>query len=103
MNTTKLFELTHNSDQTEGRGYAIGIGYVTSMAEAKKIVDDPRWKRYCVMGVHSPGTHYYDIRETDVMVFDSAEEFWERHSTEGKKKAALAKLTCEEKQLLGLA
>jgi hypothetical protein len=103
MNTTKLFELTHNSDQTEGRGYAVGIGFVNSLAEAKKIVDDPRWKKYCVMGVHTPGSHYYDIREVDVVLFSNAEEFWELHSIEAKKKAALAKLTDEDKVILGLA
>lgn len=101
METQKLFEITYNSDQTEGRGYSKSLGYVKSIIQAHAIVDDPRWKKYCVMGVHTPGK-YYDVVERNIDVYDNAEEFWDKHDTEIKKQKALAKLTAEDRQILGL-
>lgn len=102
MKTEKLFEITRNSDNVEGKGYSITLGYVRSIDQAKAIVNDIQFKRYCVMGVHTPGKHDHEIRERDIIVYDTPEEFWREHDNENKRQKALAKLTDEDKRLLGL-
>jgi hypothetical protein len=97
-----LYELTHNSDLTEGRGHTVSIAFMTDSAQAFKVVDDPRWVKYCVMGMHHPGRQTYDVRERNLLVYDSADEFWAQHDTATRKRVALAKLTSEERMLLGL-
>lgn len=102
MQSRKLYEITYNSDQTEGRGYTISLGFVTTQAEAFKIVDDKRFARWCVMGVHNPGSERYNVLERTIDIYDTAEEFWEKHDVVEKRKRALAKLTPEDRKVLGL-
>lgn len=102
MKRDKVFEVNYNSDSIEGRGASIPLAYFPNKREAERVVDDPRFSRWCVMGYHKPGEQRYQIREKDMLFFDTAEEFWEKHDTENKKMKALAKLTAEERKLLGL-
>lgn len=102
MRCEKFFQVTHNSDQTEGRGYTISLGFLPSKEEALNVVTDPRYAKWCVMGYHDPKTAHYNVRESEILIFDTAEEFWEYHSEEGKRKAALAKLNDEDIRVLGL-
>lgn len=103
METLKLVKITKNSDQTEGRGYDIVIGYVRDMKTADAIVDDKRFSRFCVMGVHSPGRQKYQRAQVEIPIYDSPEEFWVEQSPEAEvRRRALAKLTPEDRRVLGL-
>ena len=103
METLKLVKITKNSDSTEGRGYEIIIGYVRDMRTADAIVDDKRFSQFCVMGAHSPGQQRRQRDEVELPIYDTAEEFWHDHSPEAEaRRRALAKLTDEDRWVLGL-
>lgn len=102
MKILNLHAITSNSDTMEGRGGTIIHGYTTGEIEALKIVNDPRfYKRFGVMG-RAPyeGGKYY-VHKKEILIFDDATEFF-AYDVNAKKKQALAKLTPEEKKLLGL-
>ena len=44
----------------------------------------------------------YVVQEHNITVYDSAEEYWEKHNENVKRENALKKLTAEERRLLGL-
>lgn len=98
-----LFAVTHNSDLTEGRGHTVTLAHFEDKNEALKVVNDPRYKKWCVMGVHQPGREQHNVSERTIVVYHSAEEFWEQYDTDAKRARALAKLTPEDRKLLGLA
>lgn len=98
----EVFIVQMNADQTEGRGPMIPVAGFNSYDHALKTVMDPRYKKYCVMGVHSPSNAKYDIRDKPLTVYDTPEEFWLSHDDEEKRKRARAKLTDEEARLLGI-
>ena len=103
MEKLDLIKLTYNSDSTEGRGHSITIGYVRDDRVAQKIVDDPRFARFCVMGYHRPGSQNYQKSNESVVIYDSAEEFWGDHNPEAEaRRRALAKLTPEDIKVLGI-
>jgi hypothetical protein len=100
----EVWEVNRNSDLTEGRGHAVTLGLFPNRDEALKVVNDPRYSRWSVMGVHTPGAkeNEYNIRSTTLTVYDTAEEFWAIHDENEKRKRELAKLDAEERRLLGL-
>ena len=100
METLELFRFTSNSDTTEGRGYTIVHGYTRDQNLAKAIVSDKRYSRYCVMGVQQPDDYKYMTGKSLITIYESVDEYF--HSTpEEIKKRALAKLTPQERQVLG--
>jgi hypothetical protein len=101
METLNLFAVTSNSDTTEGRGYTITHGYFHHNSIARAVVRDKRYRRYCTMGVQSPDDAKYMVQEQSIIIFDSVEEFFQ-NTEEERRKRALAKLTPDEKKLLGL-
>jgi hypothetical protein len=51
MKTIKLYELSRNSDQTEGRGQNVPVAYFEDLTQVLKVNDDERfWKKFGVMG-----------------------------------------------------
>lgn len=100
METLELFKLTSNSDTTEGKGYTIVHGYVRNMELARAIVADKRYSRYCVMGCQQPDDYKYMVENSLITIYNSAEEFFD-NTPEEIKKRALAKLTPEERKVLG--
>lgn len=104
MEKLNLVKITTDSDSTEGRGYEIVIGYVRDMRTADAIVDDKRFSRFCVMGVHSPGQQKWQRAKIELPIYDSPEEFWADHNPEVEaRRRALAKLTDEDRRILGLS
>jgi len=103
MITQELYAITYNSDLTEGRGYPITLGFAKSEALAKAIVSDPRFGRYCCMGFHNAqDCQKYNVSPKSVLIFESVEEPFDLEKQKIRDKA-LAKLTSEERELLGLS
>lgn len=86
------FEVLTNSDTTEGRGIPVHVAYTFDEQTANEIA-----KGRGVMGTMA------DVKPIDktICILDSFDEFEELQNVE-KREKALAKLTDEEKQLLGL-
>jgi len=102
MSTLDLYAITYNSDGTEGRGREIILGYAHTKEIAEAIVSNPRFARYCVMGVHNPEScRKYNVHRASVEIFETADGPWAEEN-EILRKAALSKLTQEEKEALGL-
>ena len=102
MENLNLIKLTYNSDGMEGR-HSITIGYVRAGGVAQAIVDDPRFAQFCVMGCHSPGNQNHQKSVVSMMIYDTAEEFWDAHNPQAEaRRRALAKLTTEDIKALGI-
>lgn len=102
MSNLDLYAITYNSDGTEGRGRELILGYARNRAVADEIVSDPRFARYCVMGVHNPEScKKYNVQRAKVAIFESASDLW-RKEDEALRESALKKLTYPEKEALGL-
>jgi hypothetical protein len=98
--TIKYYELTYNSDGTEGRGYSIVAARFVNKDDAVAVCNDERyWKKHGVMGTKMDPK--YDVREVCGPLFESTADYWHYDVDEVKKKA-LAKLTDAEKKALGL-
>jgi hypothetical protein len=87
----QVWKAARNSDLAEGRGYEILIGYFKYEDDAKLAA-----KGWGVMGVGDG-----NVAPVTLRVYDSLGEFSE-NETELLKNSALAKLTHQEKQALGL-
>jgi hypothetical protein len=87
----KAFCITYNSDLTEGRGPSRTAGYATTPGVAGFIAAKcPR-----IMGVSRSD------QIDEIVIFESIEEF-DMETREGIRKRAIAKLTPEEKAVLGV-
>jgi hypothetical protein len=103
MKTYKLWAVKANHDTTEGRGSMYDVFYTTTKDAALKIVNDPTfYGRYGVMGTPPYNFGEYDVDERQITVFESFDEYKKLYDADTKKQKALAKLTAEEKKLLGL-
>lgn len=92
MSAHKIFVFMKNADQTEGRGPMVPVCGFTDKTEAQKVAD--RLEPYGFSG------QFNEVRE--FTVYNKAEDFPGYPSDENLKKHALAKLTAQEKKLLGL-
>jgi len=103
MIAQEMFAITYNADQTEGRGHEITLGYTQTQELAEAIVADPRFKRYCVMGFHNPADCIkYNVRPKSVLIFEAIDDPYNLEKQKLRERA-LAKLSKEERQALGLA
>ena len=68
---------------------------------AEATVRDRRYSRYCVMGVQSDRDVKYAVRDDTIHIYGSVEEFF-RNTVEERKKRAIAKLTDDDLDALGL-
>ena len=97
----KYYELTYNSDGTEGRGYSVVAARFVNKADAVAVCNDKRfWGKHGVMGTKMNPEH--DVREVLAPLFDSVPDYWQYSEDEVRRKA-LAKLTDLEKKALGLS
>lgn len=101
MITQDLFAITYNADLTEGRGHSIILGYTKTLELAKAIVADRRFSRYCCMGYQSPDDWKHSVSQKPVLIFESVDEPFELEEQKLREKA-LAKLSPEERRVLGL-
>lgn len=101
---TKFFGIYYNGDRTEGKGPLLftGIGFVI-YEDALMFVQSPIYaNEWGVMGTLGSK---YDVKETSITVYSSFQEGVDnigKHLDSQKKIRALAKLTKEERDLLGL-
>ena len=101
MQTIKCFEVMGNTDTTEGRGPMKVVARFSNYDEAVKYVKSTAYyKQWCVMGCQST-TDIRNTRETAITILDTVEELGQMR-TEALKASALAKLTAEERQALGV-
>jgi hypothetical protein len=100
MNTQRLWACQANKDTTEGRGPMFDVCYAKTKTIAMAIVNNPLfYKRYGVQGCPPYKNGEYDVKETNIIVVDSAEEFFAVEEV-NERLAALEKLTDREKELL---
>jgi hypothetical protein len=73
MKTLKLWAVTVNTDQCEGRGPTKTIGYTYTKSDALEVVNNPLfYRRYSLQG-RAPKWEY-EINPQTIEIFDSAEE-----------------------------
>jgi len=84
-----IYAALRNADDIEGRGPMVAIGYFIRKEDAVHAA-----KGRGVMGVG-------DGEVEEIKVFETRTE-WDALSEDGLRKSALAKLTYEEKRVLGL-
>lgn len=89
-NFKEVFEASHNSDATEGRGYKVHVGYFTNRRDATRAVQH-----------RGPMGTQGDVEVVSLAIYDSFEEF-EQMEQEKLRVNALKKLTYEERVVLGL-
>lgn len=101
MELINLFAVTSNTDLTEGRGITIVKGHFRERHIAEATVRDPRYSRFCVMGVQSDKDVKYAVRDDTIRIYSSVEEFF-GNIVEERKKRAIAKLNDDDLDALGL-
>lgn len=101
MEFMNLFAVTTNSDLTEGRGRTIIKGYFRDKELAMATVNDKRYSRYCVMGVQDPHYAKYMVQDAAIHIYSSVEDFF-TNTVEDRRKAAIAKLTDDDLDALGI-
>jgi hypothetical protein len=107
MDKTTYYEITQNTDQTEGRGGSVTTGiFFWKKPDALEFVKSYRYQPFGVMG--TTGSQY-DIRERTTKlprIYESLEEYDKAHPSKEKlakvKREALAKLSDVERRALGL-
>ena len=98
----KVFAIQKNQDQTEGRGPMVDVYYSNNKELALKIVSHPLfYKKYGVQGCPPYKGGELDVKEREFIILNSMEDFFKIEQDQ-KTKVALAKLTEEEKEILGL-
>lgn len=102
MINVKYFTIMAEKDQSEGRGglEETGINF-SNYADALSFTKTKEMKEYTVMGYVRDEGHRELIKERNVVIFDSLLEYAE-HNKNKLRENALAKLTKEEKHVLGL-
>lgn len=88
-----VWESYTNSDLTEGRGAHVHIGYFLSKKDAERAGVG--------QGVMGTDARVRQVGEVSLIVYETFDEFLAIQKEE-KRQQALAKLTQEERELLGL-
>lgn len=108
MSHDTYYEITKNSDETEGRGSTETTGiFFWKHSDALAFVKSHRYQKFGIMG--TCGSEY-DIRKKTTKlprIFDSLEEYDKAHPNKEElkriKNQALAKLSDMERMALGIA
>jgi len=105
MKTVEYFEVTQNSDTTEGRGSTIGTGITfTTEKAAIDFVVSKHYKKYSVMGqpVERRNASYH-VDKVSVIVYDDVTDYEDNEESvrlNKLKESALKKLSADEQQAL---
>jgi hypothetical protein len=107
MINLKYFVVTTNTDLCEGRGTTIPTRIAfEDESEALKFVQSRHYKKFAVWGQPIPeDCAKFHISKIEVNVFENMVEYEEQHrfiEKEEKRRAALDKLTPEDRLILGL-
>ena len=104
MKHMTFFAIMANYDTTEGRGsmFFTGVGFASKAEAIRFVKSDLFAKKWGVMGTHGSE---YDVEEMSVAIYDTYGECEANLKTKFKadrRIAALAKLTDEDREVLGL-
>lgn len=100
MKKIECFEVLGHTDTTEGRGPMKVIARFSTETAANKYIESSAYKKWCVMG-HLSTYDKNNIKRTTIIILDSVDELSELENEEFKARA-LAKLTQQERKVLGL-
>ncbi len=100
MKTIKCFEVLGHTDTTEGRGPMKTVARFSNYEAAEQYVKSKQYAVHCVMGYHSKDD-IHNIREITISILDTVDELV-MLAKENLKTTALAKLTKEEREALGI-
>lgn len=104
MKEITFYEVTANSDTTEGRGHTIYTGICFDHEnDALAFAQSDHYKPYAVMGVVNKEYSKFNVKKQTKIVYECFNEY--DSETQRKidlKQSALDKLTEEEKEILGL-
>lgn len=100
MKKIKCFEVLGHTDTTEGRAPMKVVARFSNFHEAERYVTSKSYSQWCVMGYLS-SNDIKNIRESEIVILDSLDEL-ELFDRENLRKQALAKLTKQERESLGL-
>tara|TARA_R110000737_G_scaffold268697_3_gene276091 strand:- start:198 stop:503 length:306 start_codon:yes stop_codon:yes gene_type:complete len=99
MKTFEYYSVNRNSDQTEGRGHSIPVASFLHKIDARTLSEDTEFcKKHGIMG-SSQGIH---VSSETITIYESVESYKKLNGLEHLKRMALAKLTDQDKILLGL-
>lgn len=102
MKTIKVWACQANHDRIEGKGGTYNVCYASTKDLALKIVTNPTYyKQYGIQGCPPYKGGEYDVKEIEMVVYNTLEEYFDSVKNIAIK-TALEKLTDEEKNLLGL-
>lgn len=99
MQKITYYEVYKNSDSIEGRGSSVTVVRFKEKFDATHLTHNPEFvKRHGVMGTSSG----IGVSEKTIHIYDSYVEYDAEHGKEQLRRIALAKLTEEDKRVLGL-
>ncbi len=100
MKILDLHECLGHTDTTEGRGSMIPVCYTEEASVAHQIVKLDLFRdRWGVMGC---ALGDYAVKNKQIKIFSTVQEYIDEVSLEAVRKRALGKLSPEEKKALGL-
>ena len=103
MKTVTFFEVTKNSDSTEGRGHTLPTGIAfTEKDKAVEFACSDRYKPFAVMGCAGKYSKF-NVRKVTTVVYDDLSDYDNNSDAvklEQTKSNALEKLTKEEIEAL---
>lgn len=101
MKQLTFFELRVDTDTNEGKGPTKVHACFTNKGDAVTVCNDPEfWRKYGVWNTKIDSQ--FAVREKNITVYESVEEYKEKHDTVTLKQQALNKLTPAERKVLGL-
>jgi hypothetical protein len=99
MKTIVYYEVYKNSDSVEGRGHSVPVVRFKAIQDAHELAESKKfYERHGCMGTKGG----IGVSKKEVLVYESIDEYKEIHGKEELKRIALAKLTDEDKKVLGL-
>ncbi len=91
----EVFNVTANTDTTEGKGQTYNVARFSTKAVAEAFVKSDRYKRFAGMGHLSPDDVKYNVKPDRVAIFDTLEEY-DAYQRSELVRTAKDKLTPEE-------
>ena len=101
MQVISCFKVFGNTDTTDGLGPMKVVARFSTYPAAVSFVQSKAYARWCVMGYQDPDSDIKHIREARYIIYDSPEELTQEYK-DALKANAIAKLTMEEREALGI-